>query len=98
VNGDPIIQPEAEADIAEAGDWYERQVPGLGTDFILAVDRTLAAIRQNPLQYQTVWRQFRRAGVVRFPYSIIYRASAENITVVACLHGRRNPKLWKRRS
>jgi hypothetical protein len=28
-----IVEPEAEADIAEAYDWYEAQCSGLGEDF-----------------------------------------------------------------
>ena len=30
MNLELIIRPEAEADIAEAFDWYEKRVPGLG--------------------------------------------------------------------
>jgi hypothetical protein len=33
-----IIRPEAEADIAEAFDWYETRVPGLGSEFVLVLD------------------------------------------------------------
>ncbi len=30
-----IIRPEAEADIADAFDWYESRVRGLGSEFCL---------------------------------------------------------------
>ena len=30
-----IIEPEAEAELEEAGDRYEESVPGLGLDFLL---------------------------------------------------------------
>jgi len=30
MNLELVIRPEAEADIAEAFDWYEKRVPGLG--------------------------------------------------------------------
>lgn len=93
-----VIRSEAEADIAEAADWYNRQRPGLGIDFVLAVNAALEAVQRNPLQYQIVWRQFRRAGVAPFPYGLIYRASERDIIVVACLHGRRNPYVWKKRT
>ena len=92
-----IIRPEAEAEIAEAGDWYDREKPGLGAEFVLAVSNTIAAIAQNPFHYQIVWRQFRRAGVARFPYGVIYRVSDEAITIVSRFHGSRNPAAWKRR-
>lgn len=43
-----IIRPEAESDLAEAYRWYEAQVPGLGSDFLLSVDAALSSIRRNP--------------------------------------------------
>jgi hypothetical protein len=39
-----IVRPEAEADMAEAYDWYEERSPGLGNDFLAAVDEGLAAV------------------------------------------------------
>ena len=37
-----IIEPEAEAELEEAGDRYEESVPGLGLDFLLEIrERTL---------------------------------------------------------
>jgi len=98
VNWALILEPEAEAEIAEAGDWYNQQSPALRADFLQTLEETLAAIQENPFQYQVIWKEFRRAGVARFPYGLIYRASNREITVVACFHGRRNPKLWKKRT
>lgn len=98
MNRELIIRPEAEAEIAEAGDWYNRENPRLRADFIRAVDRTLAAIQRNPFQYQTVWKEYRRAGIARFPYGLIYRVSDRDITVVSCFHARRNPRVWKNRT
>jgi len=46
-----IIRPEAEAELTEAFDWYERRVAGLGGDLLAAVDATVDSIVSNPLQY-----------------------------------------------
>ena len=92
------LEPEAEAEIADARDWYDRRSPGLGAEFVGAVDATLVAIQQNPFQYQAVSGQFRRAVLRRFPYSLIYLASDRQITVVSCFHGRRKPKIWQERT
>lgn len=43
-----IIRPEAERDMAEARDWYDRQREGLGSAFILAIDTVFNQIRQSP--------------------------------------------------
>ena len=92
-----VIVPLAATEIAEAGDWYNERSPGLGTGFVHAVDMALAKIQQDPFQYQIVWRQFRRAGIARFPYGLIYSVSDADITVLSCFHGKRNPNAWKGR-
>lgn len=33
-----IIRPEAEADLSEAFEWYETRVPGLGLEFVRAIE------------------------------------------------------------
>jgi hypothetical protein len=43
VNWVLALEPEAEAEIAEARDWYDRRSPGLGVEFVGAVDAMLAA-------------------------------------------------------
>jgi plasmid stabilization system protein ParE len=98
VNGGLILALEAEAEIADAALWYDRQKPGLGLDFVRAVDAALVAIQRNPLHYQVIWKQYRRAGVARFPYGLIYRVTDREIVVLSCFHGRRSPRAWKART
>jgi toxin ParE1/3/4 len=43
-----IIRPEAEADVANARDWYERQRAGLGAAFLLCVEEVLERISRTP--------------------------------------------------
>ena len=38
---------QAEKEIADAAAWYEEQAPGVGVDFLKAVDAALGAIVQN---------------------------------------------------
>ena len=46
-----ITRPEAESDIEDAFEWYEDQSPGLGSEFVRAVDVRLSGIGHNPLAY-----------------------------------------------
>jgi plasmid stabilization system protein ParE len=89
-----IIRPEAELDIQEAFEWYEAQSRGLGSEFVRSVDACLSAIGRNPLAYPLVRKQARRALLRRFPYGILYVFEQNTISVVACFHGKRNPKQW----
>jgi hypothetical protein len=60
-----------------------------------AVDVTLSALGQNPFQYQVVSGQLRRAKLRRFPYGLLYVVSDRQVTVLSCVHGRRDPKIWQ---
>jgi hypothetical protein len=42
------IAEEAELDLEDAYNWYEKQVNQLGSDFIRAVDKNLAIIQKKP--------------------------------------------------
>ena len=93
-----IVEPEAEGEIDEAARWYDANSPGLGEEFLHSVAATLATIQENPFLYQTVHGQMRRAGLRTFPYGLIYIASGQDVIVMACVHGRRDPKSWQDRS
>ncbi len=92
-----LIRPEAELDIQDAFEWYEAQSLGLGSEFVRAVDTCLSGIGRDPLAYPIIYKQARRALVRRFPYGILYVFDQDIITVIACFHGKRNPKPWKDR-
>jgi len=95
MNRELIVEPEAEAEIDEAANWYDAQSPGLGADFLRSVGAALAIIQRNPFQYQIVYDEVRRAALRRFPYGLIYSVSDREIIVAACIHGRRDPKSWQ---
>jgi hypothetical protein len=46
-----IIEPEAEAELEEAGDRYEESVPGLGLDFLLEVRERTLELAEAPLSH-----------------------------------------------
>jgi hypothetical protein len=70
MNRNVILRPEAEAEVAEAIDWYESRGKGLGADFMRAVDAAMAAIKRNPEQYQIVKGQVRRLCCVASPTAL----------------------------
>jgi len=88
---------QAEAELAEAADWYEARGAGLGAEFLRALDATIASVQRNPLGYQLIFKNVRRALLRRFPYSVIYSVLDGEILVIACIHGKRDPKRWQER-
>jgi toxin ParE1/3/4 len=93
-----ILRPAAEADIGDAFHWYEEQRAGLGEEFRAELKAAFEAIAGNPLLFQLIYRNTRRYLVRRFPYAIYYRVYSDAVVVVACMHGRRNPKRWQSRN
>jgi len=90
-----LIRPAAAAEIDDAFLWYERQQAGLGEEFLAAVQAALKKVVAHPNGYPVVHRETRRVLVHRFPYGIFYRVYIDLVVVVACMHGRRDPRRWK---
>jgi plasmid stabilization system protein ParE len=97
VNHQLLVRPEAESDFTQAFDWYEVRKPGLGFEFIEAVDHALSTIQKNPLVFATLHRKARRILLKRFPYCIYFVFDADVISVIACFHAKRAPSVWKSR-
>jgi plasmid stabilization system protein ParE len=93
-----VVREAAEADIAEAARWYEQRSPGLGSEFLRAVDVTLAEIARMPERYPIVRGGARRALLRRFPYAVFFVVRPNLVSVIACLHARRDPRHWRERN
>lgn len=93
-----VIRAAAEAEMAEAFDWYEARVPGLGSDFLLSVDAALNAIARNPRQYAVIHKNIRRALTRRFPYEVFFIAEKTHIVILAVFHASRNPRDWQEKT
>ncbi len=87
----------ASADVDAAYEWYEEQRPGLGDEFVAAIDAAVASILAFPEAYPVVHRGARRVLLERFPYSLYYRLVGQRVIIVACMHAARDPKAWRSR-
>lgn len=83
-----IIRTDAEADIAQAHDWYERQRVGLGAEFLEEISATIEAVHSAPLRFPATFRALRRALVHRFPCAIFFVVRSDAVIVVAGLASR----------
>ena len=93
-----VVRPRARLQIAEAFDWYNSQAEGLADDFLRDVERSLEVIWHNPYQYQVLRGDLRRATLRRFPYMIVYAVVDDEVIVLRCVHGRRDPRRWSDQS
>lgn len=92
------LRSEAEQDLGEAARWYERQLAGLGQQFLDEVLLAFRTIAEQPTMYPSAGRGARRALIRRFPFGIYYRVEKEAVVIVAVMHGSRSPRRWKRRT
>lgn len=92
-----ILEPLAEEDIKEVYRWYELQLTGLGSEFLVSIQSTFGRIERYPLIYQTIIAQLRRAPVERFPFGIFYVTKEEASYVLAVHHYSRNPDSLEKR-
>ena len=51
----------------------------------------------TPYSYSTVFDEYRRYLMARFPYGVVYRIEGETVLVFAVAHLRRRPGYWRNR-
>jgi len=89
--------PLAKRELFESIDFYEDRVSGLGEIFLTAIEDAVAQARRHPRSSPLVFREIRRRGLRRFPYSVVYRLEEDRIFILAVAHQKRRPRYWARR-
>lgn len=93
------IDPEALQDIQDATDWYNEQLPGLGSHFQKQVKTQINSLKKRPVMYSVRYEDVRCMLIRRFPFLVHFTFSEKQKTVeiFAVLHTSRNPKIWTER-
>jgi plasmid stabilization system protein ParE len=93
-----VVAPLALAELHDAVAFYTLKANvELGLAFVAEFERTANFVLANPL-LGAVFRGTRRRYILRrFPYSIIYQATAEELRILAVAHHRRRPGYWAHR-
>ncbi|MEO8682613.1 MAG: type II toxin-antitoxin system RelE/ParE family toxin [Vicinamibacterales bacterium] len=92
-----VLRPQAEDELIAVHAWYESRRAGLGREFGEAVNGLISRIVDNPFLFQRVHSETRRAVLSRFPYAIYFRATDDEVVVLA-IHGRQHKSRWQGRS
>lgn len=96
------IHEAAAEEAAEAEAWYEKERPGLGSDFEHAIDAALDLLEQDIVPLTSApgvagTRGVKRLLLRRFPYAVIVRERGTEIVVIAFAHHARRPGYWRDR-
>lgn len=90
--------PVANSELAEAVQWYESQVPGLGDKLLAEVLAATSLIEQFPSAWHRLSKRTRSHRLNRFPYSVIYtQRDSHEILILAFAHQHRRPTYWRDR-
>jgi len=91
------LRPEAEQELLEAQAWYESKALGIGFEFARAADAAVASALRNPFGHLRIEEEFPRVLFRKFPYTLIYLPSPDELLVVSFFHQHREPGAWLER-
>lgn len=93
-----VIVPLALAELHDAAAFYAAKANvELGLAFVAEFERAANLVLANP-KLGATFRGIRRRYILRrFPYSIIYQITADELRVIAVAHHRRRPGYWVNR-
>lgn len=83
----------AQHELDDAIEYYNAEIPELGHAFLMETLAVLERIRQFSHGWHPLSENTRRCRLRRFPYGVIYAATADEIIVVALAQ----PDYWRQR-
>ena len=86
------VKPSALKQLTEAYLWYEKQLKGLGEDFIDEWESVANHLELNAETYQKRYKDFRLALLKRFPFVVVYEIEKNKIIVYNVINTKRNVK------
>jgi plasmid stabilization system protein ParE len=89
--------PSALRELEDAFEWYQRQMHGLGYEFLDEIDEGIRRIISWPELHVLFGRNHRRCLIRRFPYGLVYGLDGNSIVVIAVAHLHRKPFYWSGR-
>ena len=93
-----VVVPLALTELHDVAAFYAARANAeLGLAFIAEFERTANQILTNPMIGAIFRGDRRRYSLRRFPYSLIYQITAEEIRIIAVAHHRRRPGYWAKR-
>lgn len=87
------VLPQANIDIYESVEWYEKQRTGLGYEFYDAVELMYQKIAKLPQSNGFIDEKkvYREALMKRFPFLIIYKIEEDSIIINSVHHSKKHP-------
>lgn len=84
-----IFRTEAEQDLEDIQDYYNKINPAITDNFFIEFFDTMDFVENEPQLFQIRYKEIRIAPMYRFPYGIHYRETDLEIIVYRVLHTKR---------
>ena len=84
-----IYRAEAEIDLLETENYYNKISPELTKRFFTEFFETIKYIEQEPNLFQLRYRNIRIAPLYKFPFGIHYKVTNKQIVIFRVLHTKR---------
>ncbi|MBE0503889.1 MAG: type II toxin-antitoxin system RelE/ParE family toxin [Desulfuromonadales bacterium] len=89
--------PAALEEIIQGAEYYEAKVDRLGQRFLDEVERCVSEIAAAPERWPTFLLNTRRRLLDRFPYTLVYFRTGDQVYILAAMHQKRRPGYWRKR-
>lgn len=91
------LHPEALEDALAGYAWYLEHNEPSADRFFAELERAVQLILEAPDRWPVYLYGTRRIVLIKFPYSVVYRASGDLVVIYAFAHAKRRPGYWKGR-
>ena len=91
------FHPKADAEFADAAEYYARISPQLGQRFCATIQELIGEICSAPGRYRMIVPPVRRHFRMPFPYAVLYIDRADFVWIVAVSPFKRDPNYWRSR-
>ena len=85
-----VIKEFAAESLISAFLWYEKLCGGLGFEFLDEWEITIAFLCTNAESFEKKYKNFRQAGLKRFPYLIVFEIEENEVIVYNVINSKRS--------
>ena len=86
------FKEEARQEIIDAAAWYRNKRKDLDKKFLLAIEKAISRIINNPTSGRKIYKTFRQISLNKFPYVIVYEIFLNTVVIYQVFNTWQNPK------
>jgi plasmid stabilization system protein ParE len=91
------FHPSAESEVLGSFLWYTKRAPDAADAFQDEIEQSGRLILRNPSAWPPYLHGTQKYVLKHFPFTIVFRATKNQIEIIAVAHHRRRPGYWAER-